>query len=251
LLHHVDRITQVLRTKILDAFSADLQGVLKKIRWPTTKATIPSSLHEEWETAIVKLLDLQMPELEGASYASGSTDKVNLPPVLFPFAVLVQPLELRFHYHFDGDKPTNRLDKPEFFLAHITSLLNDYSDFVGNYVQPVLLKHFRGTDLALNSVFIDAMSAFITALLPILRTKITALLNQVGNQPQLLSHLMHELMNFDNTIRDDWGYDGGYGINGWKGLSWEFLQAGNWFGRWLQVEQDCMFCLPSVHFSPY
>lgn len=30
---------------------------------------------------------------------------------LLPLEVMVHPLELRFRYHFLGDKPTNRLDK--------------------------------------------------------------------------------------------------------------------------------------------
>lgn len=33
------------------------------------------------------------------------------PPVLFPLEVMVHPLDLRFKYHFSGDKPTNKLDK--------------------------------------------------------------------------------------------------------------------------------------------
>ncbi|KAG9191784.1 hypothetical protein G6011_10518 [Alternaria panax] len=238
LLHHVATITHALRSKILDAFAADLDRTLRKIHWPTPKAAVPPQLRDEWETAVVKLLDLQLPELQGTSYASAPGDRVKLPPVLFPIEVLVQPLEMRFRYHFDGDKPTNRIDRPEYFLSHITSLLNDYSAFVTDHVQPVLLRHFRGTPLALNPVYIDAMSAFITALLPMLRAKIGALLPKVAAQPQLLSHLMHEIMSFDTTIRDTWGYDGGYGVDGWKGLSWEFLVQADWFGRWLQVEKD-------------
>ena len=31
--------------------------------------------------------------------------------MLLPLEVMAKPLELRFRYHFDGDKPTNRLDK--------------------------------------------------------------------------------------------------------------------------------------------
>jgi hypothetical protein len=247
LLHHVSQITQALRSKILDAFAADLDSILKKVHWPTPKIVIPPQLREEWETAIVKLLDLQMPELEGNNYASGPVDKVKLPPVLFPFEVLVQPLEMRFRYHFEGDKPTNRLDRPEYFLSHVTTLLDDYSSFVSDYMQPVLFKHFRGTDLALNPVYIDAMSAFITALLPVLRTKISSMLPRVANQPQLLSHLVHEIMSFDSTIRDTWAYDGGHGLSGWNGLSWEFLVQGNWFDQWLRVEKECMQLLYEAH----
>jgi hypothetical protein len=247
LLHHVSQITQALRSKILDAFAADLDSILKKVHWPTPQAVIPTQLREEWETAIVKLLDLQMPELEGNNYASGPVDKVKVPPVLFPFEVLVQPLEMRFRYHFEGDKPTNRLDRPEYFLSHVTTLLDDYSSFMSDYMQPVLFKHFRGTDLALNPVYIDAMSAFITALLPVLRTKIGSLLPKVANQPQLLSHLIHEIMSFDSTIRDTWAYDGGYGLSGWNGLSWEFLVQGNWFDQWLRVEKECMQLASEAH----
>jgi hypothetical protein len=239
LLYHVDQITQALRAKILHAFSAHLEAVLKKIKWPAPKATIAGALHQDWETAVLKLLDLQFPELDGVNYAQGEASKIKLPAVLFPFQVLVQPLEMRFRYHFDGDRATNRIDRPEYFLSHITTLLSDYSGFVVEYVQPLLLKQFRGTDLALNPIYIDAMSAFITALLPMLRAKISTLLPKVAAQPQLLSHLMHELMSFDTTIREEWRYDGGYGIEGWKGLSWEFLVQGDWFGRWLQVEKDC------------
>lgn len=246
LLHHVSQITQGLRTQILDAFSSDLEKVLQKIHWPTPKAAIGPQLHGEWEAAVVKLLDLQMPELQGIESSTGQGSKVKLPAVLFPFRVLVQPLEMRFRYHFEGDKPTNRIDRPEYFLSHVTTLLNDYGAFVADYLQPILLSQFRGTDLALQPVYIDATSAFITALLPMLRTKIAALLPKVAGQPQLLSHLMHEIMGFDTTIREEWRYDGGYGLDGWRGLSWEFLVQGDWFGRWLQVEKDCT----DLHSSP-
>ncbi|KAF2868876.1 RINT-1 family protein-like protein [Massariosphaeria phaeospora] len=238
LLHHVDEITHALRSQILAAFSSHLEQVLKKMHWPTPAASVPSHLQEEWETAIVRLLDLQMPELEGMGYTNGPGTKIKLPAVLFPFEVLAKPLEMRFRYHFEGDKPTNRIDRPEYFLSHITTLLNDYSGFVADFVQPVLFRHFRGTDLALNPVYIDATAAFITALLPMLRAKIGSLLLRVASQPQLLSHLMHEVMSFDSTIREEWHYDGGHGLEGWKGLSWEFLVQGDWFERWLQVEKD-------------
>ena len=33
------------------------------------------------------------------------------PIVLLPLEAMVKPLEIRFQYHFEGDRPTNRLDK--------------------------------------------------------------------------------------------------------------------------------------------
>ena len=74
--------------------------------------------------------------------------------------------------------------------------MNSYNPFFVRYLQPVLRDHFKGSDLALNPTYVDATSSMITALLPMLRRKVYALLPQVATQPQLLSHVIHELMNF-------------------------------------------------------
>lgn len=161
---------------------------------------------------------------------------------MLPLQVLVHPLELKFRYHFEGDKPTNRLDRPEYFLQFITeNVLEAYSGFITESVQPLLLQHFQGTDLSMNPIYIDATSAFITAVLPMVRNKVLVQMSRVANQPQLLSHTVHEVMKFDTIIRDDWGYTGGFGIDGWKGIAWDVLVRKDWFGRWLQVESEFAF----------
>ena len=72
-----------------------------------------------------------------------------------------------------------------------------------------------------------------------LRHKLNGLLPRISNQPQLLSHLVHELMNFDVSLREEWSYDGGNAIEGWTGLTWEILVKKDWFGMWLNVEKNC------------
>lgn len=129
-------------------------------------------------------------------------------------------------------------------MSHIIGLLNTYNNFLALYLQPILTDHFRRSDLALNPTYIDSTSAFITSLLPMVRHKVLTLLPQLAHQPQLLSHLIHELMSFDTTLKDEWAYDGGYGLEAWKGLAWEVLVKRDWFGKWLQVEKDCKRYLP-------
>lgn len=80
-----------------------------------------------------------------------------------------------------------------------------------------------------------------------LRRKVSALLPQISNQPQLLSHLIHELMGFDVSLRDEWSYDGGNAVEGWRGLTWEVLVKKDWFGRWLDVEKNCK--IPSINYT--
>ncbi|KAK7546714.1 TIP-1 family-domain-containing protein [Phyllosticta citricarpa] len=233
LIDHISRTTHHVRGQLKDAFAARLETVLKKIGWPKRPETaLLGSLHEDWGKSVGNLLQLQKPELEAAENAKTG------PVVLLPLEVLVQPLEMRFRYHFYGDKPTNRLDKPEYFLSHIADLLNTFNDFMVANLQPILLERFRGSDLALNTIYIDATCAFVTALLPMLRAKIFATLPQAASQPQLLSHWVHEIMNFDTNLREEWRYDGGYGAVGWKGLAWEVLVSQDWFDRWLHVEKE-------------
>ena len=72
-----------------------------------------------------------------------------------------------------------------------------------------------------------------------LRRKIFTFVPQISDEPQLLSHFIQELISFDTNLRNDWAYDGGHAMYGWKGLTWEVLVVKGWFGRWLEVEKDC------------
>ncbi|KAI4165025.1 MAG: hypothetical protein LQ342_001301 [Letrouitia transgressa] len=123
-------------------------------------------------------------------------------------------------------------------VENLLQLQNPYDEFFSMYLQPILRAHFRNSDLGMTSIFVDSTSAFITAVLPMLRQKIFALVPQISNQPHLLSHFIHELMTFDVSLKEQWDYDGGMGTDGWNGLTTEVLVEHNWFGRWLEVEKS-------------
>ena len=91
----------------------------------------------------------------------------------------------------------------------------------------------------MQSIYIDSTSAYITALLPMLRIKIKELMPSYAEQPKLLSHFLHELLQFDLSLRDEWCYDGGNRTEGWKGLTWEVLEEMGYFNQWLGVERKC------------
>lgn len=240
LVDHVDQTARSLWKQMKNAFAADFEVTLGKMQWPGRDVTLQGPLEQEWADGVKKLLELQEPELHARDGEDAVQTSKEEALVLLPLEVMVKPLELRFRYHFEGDRPTNKLDKPEYFLSHVVGLLNTYDQFFAIYLQPILREHFRKSNLALTSIYIDSTSALITALLPMLRHKIFEVLPKISNQPQLLSHLIHELMSFDVSLRDEWGYDGGNSVQGWDGLTWEVLVKKGWFGRWLKVEKDCM-----------
>ncbi|KAI9797971.1 MAG: hypothetical protein M1833_005027 [Piccolia ochrophora] len=239
LVDHVGKACDDLWKQMKGTLSGEFEALLRKIKWPTKTMSDDGTLRTQWWEGIKKLLEFQEPELLMRGEESNVSPTTADPVVLLPLEVMMRPLELRFRYHFDGDRPTNRLDKPEYFMSHVIDLITSYSDFFAEYLQPVLQDYFKGSKLAGNPSYVDSTSALITAILPMLRRKIFAVIPQIASQPQLLSHFIHEVINFDTTLRDEWGYDSGIGAERWKGLTWEILVKKDWFGRWLQVEKEC------------
>ncbi|OJJ51606.1 hypothetical protein ASPZODRAFT_431789 [Penicilliopsis zonata CBS 506.65] len=237
LIDHAEQLALALKKQIKDNFNGRLQSTLEKMKWPSKSLVLTDDLIAEWTNHVELLLELQIPELE--QRGSGPESPAVSPPILFPLEVMVHPLELRFKYHFSGDKPTNKLDKPEYFLSHILDLVNNESGFFAQYLQPILDKKSQAVKPELAWNFFDASHAFITALLPIIRSKISTFLPQISNYPQLLSHFVHEVMKFDNEICETWNYlPDPYSNDRWEGMAWEVLTNQGWFDRWLQVEKD-------------
>ncbi|KAL5334020.1 TIP-1 family-domain-containing protein [Aspergillus crustosus] len=237
LVDHVGQVASKLRDHLKAEFTDIFRDTLEQMKWPSKELNYPGNLKQRWADNVELLLELQIPELE--SHDSTSSDRSVQPPVLFPLEVMVHPIELRFKYHFSGDKPTNRLDKPEYFLAHITDLMNNFGGFFTTYLQPIFDRKSEIVGHQLSWNFLSASDAYITALLPLLRHKIATYLPQISTLPQLLSHFVHELLNFDSDIRETWSYlPDPHSTDDWRGLTWEVLSKEGWFDRWLQVEKD-------------
>jgi hypothetical protein len=236
LLDHVQVIVTELRQTIEKAYADNLEGTLKKMNWPKATDTVPMALLDEWTLNVGRLLDLQRPDLKLRRQPSGAYDD---PLVLLPLQVLVRSLEQRFSYHFSGNKPTNRLEKPEYFLSHVTELIRDYSQFVQDNLQPIILRHFRDSEDLLNvPAYIDATTAFITALIPMLKNKLYSIASDIVKQPSLLSHLVQEIISFDMTLQQSYGYAPNSPEEPWSGLGYFFLTTCGHFDRWLSAEKE-------------
>lgn len=238
LLDHIVQQVAKVKAQIQKSFSDDLESTLKKMNWPKATKIVPMALQEEWERNIGRLLDLQRPDLEARDLLTAAQRNGEDPPPLLALEVLSHPLEQRFAYHFSGNKPTNRLDKPEYFLSHTEKLIEGYSEFVQNSLQSLLIKHYRGSDLSLTPAYIDAISAFITALLPMVQRKIISFASQVTSQPNLLSHLVHQVLDFDKMIEENYAYTPSSPSLPWRGLAYFLLDSSGYFQRWLDVERD-------------
>jgi hypothetical protein len=142
------------------------------------------------------------------------------------------------------ESKTNTVQLGDYFFEHFLGTISTWDPFLRENIAPILAAHFRGNVLAGNTLYIDPVSGFITALLPVLKEKVDSVIVGIANDPKLLSKFIKQLLNFDETIRDSFSYDGGNLELGWKGLTWEVLDT--WFDRWLDAEKD--FALQSTRF---
>ena len=111
LIDHVDETARTLWKQMKDTFASDFEATLKKMGWPRADISMDESLEQEWNEGVKKLLELQEPELKARDNQETKTYSVEERLVLLLLEVMARPLELRFKYHFEGDRPTNRLDK--------------------------------------------------------------------------------------------------------------------------------------------
>ncbi|KAI9731424.1 MAG: hypothetical protein M1818_007814 [Claussenomyces sp. TS43310] len=244
LVTYVDRRVHLLWDEMKKIMTDEFELVLKETGWPNAV----QSTTQQWNECFAKLLDLQAPEF-------GSDRE---PIVLLPFTVMTKPLKQQFRFHFMGDRPTNtkysvsisqhtfallfcslycaNIEQPEYFFQWSINIFEKNQEYLYDNVGPVLASHFKASQLVKNSLYIDPMSGFITAFLPIIREKIRDLLAIITHEPKLMSNFIIEVVKFDNHVRDHFKYDGGDLRNGWKGLTWEVLDV--WFDRWLAIEKE-------------
>lgn len=240
LLYIFEQQTTRIFKSLKDSLEQSLRLTLDQMKWPSREMTVSTDAHEKWENQVQLLLELQEPDL--VQSAPNDTTWNAVPPpepiTLLPLEVMIHPLAARFRYHFYGDRPTNRLDKPEYFLSHVLDLIEQHSNFVADMLGPILDQRALKSE-ALESVYTDPISAFITALIPMVRAKSLSFLPQVISEPQLFSHFMREMMLFDSSIRESWGYIPiPRMLGGWRGVTWDLLYKHGYFQSWLTVERD-------------
>ena len=93
-----------------EEYSSRFEETLKRMKWPGKDLTLQEGLDKEWAHGVSRLLELQESDLLEQETAE-RTQRPEKMPVLLPTEILVKPLELRFDYHFNSDKATNRMDK--------------------------------------------------------------------------------------------------------------------------------------------
>jgi hypothetical protein len=175
--------------------------------------------------SFVDLITLQRPRIPKPSSMLTSWSETTNPSSastepLLALKVLLDPVAMKFKYHFSGTRPTNRLDKPEWMFSHVLSTIRELSPFLESTVQPLLV----------NLRTLDAQIEMISGLCALLSDKIRTDMPRLLVQPNLMTHYVYEALSFDHLLGEEFGYRLG-------GVGTLFISNMDWFEAWLRVEK--------------
>ncbi|KAI2603420.1 TIP-1 family-domain-containing protein [Hypoxylon fragiforme] len=233
LVNYTEKVTEDLWDEMKSTMSKELEQVLKNRNWP--QGVDPNAeMDAEWLQCFEKLIDLQVPEVL-------YSEKV---VALLPFEAMVKPFVQWFRFQFMGNNATSTPQAfGTFCIPQFLSLIDKWESFFRENVGYIMASRFYETKVRDLSVYMDPACALITALLPVMREKIDAMVQHGLQNPQFLSSLMVQLMDLDDEIRSRFNYDGGDPEEGWAGLMSEVLEKH--FEDWFKAEKE--FALERYH----
>ncbi|KND02587.1 uncharacterized protein SPPG_03044 [Spizellomyces punctatus DAOM BR117] len=218
LTDYIRQVTDGLHSRLRMKLARKLEQALDTLGWPNA-VKIPLGGNEglaAFREAFGELILLRSP------HTAGDNDVYFLPPI----EVMLQAPVLHFKYHFEGSRPTNRLDKPEWAFTRVLTSIRDHSAFLCGPVQELLEEYgFKSHDA--KNLFIEGMVAAVTHKLRVDAPKLL-------REPLLLSHTIKETLAFDNALREIHLY--GDSGTGWKGCVSVFTEQPQWFQEWLSME---------------
>nr|XP_033813801.1 RAD50-interacting protein 1 isoform X5 [Geotrypetes seraphini] len=197
--------------KILkDKLTSDFQDILNQLHWPfigpvqsqTSVLSSPASaseLYSNLEVLFCQLLKLQTSD-ELLTKPKQLPEKYALPaspPVLLPVQIMLSPLQKRFRYHFTGNRQTNVLSKPEWYLTQVLMWIGNHAKFLDERIQPILDK--AGSSM---NARLEFSRGLMTLVLEKLATDIPCLLYDDA----LFCHLVDEILLFERELLSVHGY---------------------------------------------
>lgn len=145
--------------------------------------------------------------------------------------VLVEPIKVRFLFHFATERPTNRLDKPEWFLSHLAQEIAVHLPMV----ECCFELDVEGSD--------SVVATFVNALCDLAQKHLMKRCPHILTDPHLLLHTVSQVGSFVSAVTASSGVD-------CTRILTEFLEAS--FDEWIaaQVESSSDSLQSVLHDSP-
>ncbi|CAO3625199.1 unnamed protein product [Cunninghamella blakesleeana] len=236
---YLEKCQLQLWENLYNIFTKKLKSSLKELNWPTP-LTPPYGPQlraklEGFEKCFQNLLLLQHPydwnqELK-QEYKS---------TILSPIRIMLEDISIRFRFHFEGNRPTNRLDKPEWYLKHAKNQISIHIPFIITTLQPIVNKIYG------NEALISAKDHFIEGVLKDIIRKLQHSIPKLLSHPNWLSHTINELLSFDQTLKEEFGFiplsqqnnSSQSDLDFSMVTSNVFLLNQQWYGTWFSSEKQ-------------
>ncbi|KAJ7102352.1 TIP-1 family-domain-containing protein [Mycena belliarum] len=238
LVSFLENIRDKCWADIKGSLSTALLAAAERLRWPMQVDYVAAPLEDRnnFERTFNDLLKLQT---IGEKLRPPNAKERSEKDGLYPLQALIQPISLRFKYHFEGTRQTNRPDKPEWYFTHVLNLMHEHRPFMDTVIQPLLSStEYRG---------IAAWREFTLLLFPLLSRKLKRSMPSLLPRPPLLAHTIYQTLIFDAAVSEE-----GFGLRGtsagsgqasdkddkWDGVSDIILGKEEWFVAWMDGEKQ-------------
>ncbi|KAJ1651686.1 hypothetical protein IWQ61_007809 [Dispira simplex] len=200
LLGFVDRQLQQMWSNIQQVVTQRLVHCLNQLTWPRPiPIPPPQGLGPKLDELQQAFADMLLLERPPTAVTLGTPSKESGPhSPLLAMQVLLRPLLVRFNYHFSGARPTNRLDKPEWFLTHVTNTIREHYPFLEEELQPVVDQS--------TSVHCCLRNEFIWGWVRAILDKLQNDRGRYLGEPLLVAHTVYQLAEFDRTLSEVYFY---------------------------------------------
>uniref|UniRef100_A0A3Q1GZ27 RAD50-interacting protein 1 n=1 Tax=Anabas testudineus TaxID=64144 RepID=A0A3Q1GZ27_ANATE len=193
---------------IKDRLANDFEKILTQLHWPIispptqslTPAANSQEISSQLDLLVTQLLALQTSDdliSQRASASSQATPLSQEPPLCLPIQIMLLPLGKRFRYHFYGNRQTNSLSKPEWYLTQVLMWMSNSSAFMEEKIQPIL-------DRA--GVAISARVELCRGLLCLVQEKVASDASRLLYDDVLFCHLVEEVLQFEKELRSNQSY---------------------------------------------
>ncbi|TSK13253.1 RAD50-interacting protein 1 [Bagarius yarrelli] len=219
--------------KILkDKLSSDFEEVLTQLHWPIVSPPTQSlsplanaqELNSQLELLVSQLISLQKSDdlISEKTDLPTRTSLPQTPPLSLPVQIMMQPLSKRFRYHFTGNRQTNSLSKPEWYLTQVLMWMGHNSSFMEEKIQPIF-------DRA--GARVNAKVELCRGLLTMVHEKLAQDAPRLLYDDALFCHLVDEVLQFEKELRSTHTYPSHY-----PGALHILLEE-NVFQKWLSMER--------------
>ncbi|XP_038134067.1 RAD50-interacting protein 1 [Cyprinodon tularosa] len=192
---------------IKDRLSSDFEKVLTQLQWPIITPSQPVTppansldLGGQLEGLLLQLLALQTSDdlvSQSASTQTPPSAPSGAPPLCLPVQIMLQPLAKRFRYHFYGNRQTNSIHKPEWYLTQVLKWMESSSAFMEEKIQPVFDRAGKT---------ISAKVELCRGLVHLVQEKVASDAARMLYDDGLFCHLVEEVLQFEKDLRGRHSY---------------------------------------------